>query len=109
MVEKVLSIQPRVGGGGDGLTPEQIVLERGKAILAEIPEDLDRATGLKDLFKNVNGLLPSLTTVLLQEMEKFNRLLKTMRATLIDLEKAIFGFILMSESLDEMFLKLQNG
>ena len=40
------------------------MLERGKAILAEIPEDLDRANGLKELFKSVNGLLPSLTTVL---------------------------------------------
>jgi dynein heavy chain len=42
-------------------------------------------------------------------MEKFNRLLKAMRASLIDLEKAIFGFILMSETLDDMFLRLQNG
>ena len=109
MVEKVLSIQPRVGGTGGGLTPEQIVLERGKSILGEIPEDLDRALGLKELFKAVNGLLPSLTTVLLQEMEKFNRLLKCMRTSLIDLEKAIFGFILMSETLDDMFLRLQNG
>ena len=28
MVDKILSIQPRIGGGGGGLTPEQIVLER---------------------------------------------------------------------------------
>ena len=70
MVEKVLSIQPRVGGGGGGLTPEAIVLERGKSILAEIPDLLDRQNGLKELFKAVNGLLPSLTTVLVQEMEK---------------------------------------
>jgi dynein heavy chain len=64
---------------------------------------------LKELFKKVNDLLPSLTTVLVQEMEKFNRLLRVMRQSLVDLEKAIFGFILMSETLDEMFLKLQNG
>ena len=109
MVDKLLSIQPRVGGSGGGLTPEQIVLERQKAILAEIPPDLEKANGLKELFKKVNDLLPSLTTVLMQEMEKFNRLLRVMRSSLIDLEKAIFGFILMSEVLDEMFLKLQNG
>lgn len=109
MVEKILSIQPRVGGGGEGLTPEQIVLERGKAILAEIPGDLERADGLKELFKATNGLLPSLSTVLVQEMTKFNRLLRAMRASLKDLEKAIFGFILMSETLDSMFLRLQNG
>lgn len=42
-------------------------------------------------------------------MTKFNRLLRVMRSSLIDLEKAIFGFILMSETLDEMFIRLQNG
>ena len=52
----------------------------------ELPEDLDRSNGLKDLFKQVNGLLPSLTTVLLQEMEKFNRLLRTIRISLRDLD-----------------------
>ena len=89
MVDKLLSIQPRVGGSGGGLTPEQIVLERQKAILAEIPPDLDKANGLKELFKKVNDLLPSLTTVLMQEMEKFNRLLRVMRSSLIDLENTL--------------------
>jgi len=40
---------------------------------------------VKDLFKTTNNLLPSLTTVLLQEMEKFNRLLGVMRKTLDEL------------------------
>jgi len=30
MVEKVLSIQPRVSGGTGGLTPDEIVLEKSK-------------------------------------------------------------------------------
>ena len=65
MVEKVLSIQPRVGGGGGGLSPEQMVLARSKEILEQVPEDLEKSRGMKDLFKTNNGLLPSLTTVLL--------------------------------------------
>ena len=90
MVEKVLSIQPRVGGGsGGGLTPDEIVLEKCKTFSERIPPNLDRAEGLKDLFKSQNGLLPSLTTVLLQEMEKFNRLLRVMRRSLDDLVQAI--------------------
>jgi hypothetical protein len=32
MVSKVISIQPRVGGGGGGLTPDEIVLEKAKQI-----------------------------------------------------------------------------
>ena len=56
-----------------------------------------------------NGLLPSLTTVLVQEMEKFNRLLVIMRRSLRDLKDAIGGFIVMSDELDSMYLSLQNG
>lgn len=74
-----------------------------------IPANLDRAEGLKDLFKTTNNLLPSLTTVLVQEMEKFNRLLVVMRKTLDDLVQAIGGFIVMSETLDSMYLSLTNG
>lgn len=96
MVEKVLSIQPRVSGGTGGLTPDEIVLEKSKQIKEQIPANLDRAEGLKDLFKTHNGLLPSLTTVIVQEMEKFNRLLDVMRKSLADLVLAIGGFIVMS-------------
>jgi len=109
MSNKILSIQPRVAGGGGGQTPEQIVLDRSRQILAEVPADLDRSDGLKDLFKATNNLLPSLTTVLLQEMEKFNRLLRTMRTSLKDLDQAIHGIIVMSSTLDSMFGSLQNG
>lgn len=109
MVETVLSIQPRVGGKGGGPTPDEIVLLRQKEILESLPEMIDKSTGKKELFKEKNGLLPSLTTVLLLEMEKFNRLLKVMMSSLKDIEKAIYGFILMSEDLDGMYLSLQNG
>lgn len=56
--------------------------------------------GKKEIFKTHNGLLPSLTTVLVQEMEKFNRLLKRIRQSLTDLKDAIFGFVVMSDTLD---------
>lgn len=75
----------------------------------ELPALLDRDLGKKEQFKQTNGLLPSLTTVLVQEMEKFNRMLRIMRNSLSDLEKAIHGFISMSEVLDNMYLSLQNG
>jgi len=110
MVNKVLSIQPRVSSGtGGGLTPDEIVLEKAKSLSERIPPNLDRSEGLKDLFKTTNNLLPSLTTVLVQEMEKFNRLLNIMRKSLSEIVSAIGGFIVMSETLDSMYLKLTNG
>ena len=38
-----------------------------------------------------SGVLDSLATVLVQEMDRFNRLLRTMRATLSELQKALRG------------------
>jgi hypothetical protein len=42
-------------------------------------------------------------------MEKFNRLLSVMKRSLVDIELAIKGFIVMSETLDSMYLKIQNN
>jgi hypothetical protein len=39
-------------------------------------------------------------------MEKFNKMLKVMKTSLSDLEKAIYGFIVMSDVLDKMYLAL---
>jgi dynein heavy chain, axonemal len=65
MVDKILSIQPRVtGGAGGGPTPEQQVLQRAAQLMSMVPEFLDRSVGQKDQFKTTNNLLPSLTTVL---------------------------------------------
>jgi len=105
-VATVLSIQSRVATGLGGMTPDQIVLAKVKALLDDLPEVLDRENGKKEQFKTTNGLLPSLTTVLVQEMEKFNRMLNVMRNSLNDLEKAIHGFIVMSEVLDNMYLSI---
>lgn len=109
MVETVLGIQPRIASVAGGLSPDQIVLARSKQLLDDTPESLDREEGKKEMFKTTNNLLPSLTTVLVQEMEKFNRLLARMRSSLVDIEKAIHGYIVMSETLDAMYLSLQNG
>lgn len=52
MVNKVLSIQPRVAGSsGGGLTPDEIVLEKAKQLTEAIPPNLDKSEGLKELFK----------------------------------------------------------
>ena len=92
------------------MTPDQIVLEKAKDFLENLPEILDVNEGLKDLFiKNAEGLIPSLSTVLVQEIEKFNRLLTVMKKNLKEIDLAINGFIVMSEVLDEMYLRFTNN
>jgi len=110
VVETILGIQPRVAGAGGGLTPDEIVLEKAKGFLELLPEKLNPKEGLKELFvRDAAGLIPSLSTVLLQEVEKFNRLLGKMKSSLVDIGLAIKGFIVMGAELDSMYLKLQNN
>jgi dynein heavy chain len=66
--------------------------------------------GKKDLFKeNKKGLIPSLSTVLVQEMQRFNKLLSVMGRTLVDIKKAIEGIIVMSQELDSMYVSMLNN
>jgi dynein heavy chain len=58
---------------------------------------------------NAQGIIASLSTVLIQEIEKFNRLLVKMKRSLTDIDLAIKGFIVMSDELDKMYLRIQNN
>jgi len=64
IVETVLGIQPRVSSAGGGMTPDEVVLARLAQLAEDTPAALDRDEGKKEMFKTTNGLLPSLTTVL---------------------------------------------
>lgn len=51
----------------------------------------------------------SLSIVLLQEISKFNNLLKKVKKSLQELKRAIKGLAIMSQDLDEMYLAFQNN
>lgn len=55
------------------------------------------------------GLIPSLSTVLLQEMARFNTLLQKMRSLSQNLILAILGQVVMSQELDSMYYSLINN
>jgi dynein heavy chain, axonemal len=110
IVTTILNIQPRVSTAAGGKSPDELIIEKCEEIEEKLPVFLDRHEGKKELFKTDNkGLLPSLSTVLTQEIARFNKLLKVMGTTLVDLKKAIKGFIVMSEELDTMYNALTNG
>jgi dynein heavy chain len=54
-------------------------------------------------------LLPSLTTVLIQESQRFNGLSDVIRKSLKDLIDAIQGLASMSQTLDSMYQSLLNN
>ena len=52
---------------------------------------------------NEVGMIMSLSVVLMHEMEKYNNLLDIMEISLINLEKAVTGEVVMSQELDDMY------
>lgn len=72
-------------------------MEQAESFIEMMPPNLNKDDGHEDLFVvNEMGLIPSLSTVLLQEMAKFNLLLNKMRSLCKDLVQAIQGFVVMS-------------
>lgn len=53
---------------------------------------------------NQAGIVNSLTTVLIHEMEKYNTLLSIIEISLINLGKAVSGEVVMSQDLDDMYI-----
>jgi len=104
LLATVTAIQPRLGGGGEGMSEEDMVVALAEKLRAEVPEQLLRDDAGPETFTlNDKGELNSLQIVLLAEMGRFNRLLKRVSSSLVDLGKAIKGLITMSADLDGMY------
>ena len=110
MLTTALSIQPRETSSGDGgKTPDEKVDELATHILDHLPGILDREQAGETTFVMRGENLDSLATVLGQEMIRFNKLLRVMRSTLVDIRKAIKGEVLMSDTLDKMYTCFINN
>lgn len=117
--ELVLSIQPRVAGGAsaDEKTPEEIVDDLATVFEEECPPDFPHdqpGFGPEQHHSSLfivqpNGAFPSLDTVLVQELDRFNKLIRAMRSSLKLLRKAIKGLVVMSAELEAMFTAFQNN
>jgi len=110
VLSTIVSIQPREVAGGTGKSADQVVASLAESIETKLPALLDRKeAGAATFQQRSNGVMDSLATVLGQEMERFNRLLRVMRSTLAELQRAIRGEVVMSLELDKMYSSLLNG
>ncbi|CAH8627144.1 unnamed protein product [Schistosoma bovis] len=111
LLSVILNVQPRTNTMSTGKTNDDMVYEQADSILKKLPEKINIEDARPDLFDtDSKGRIDSLTTVLTQEIDRFNKLLKIIKNSLKQLQKAIKGFIVMSEDLEGVYTAfIQNS
>jgi len=81
-----------------------------KEIMSKLPKKLDKKKADDSTFQSIEGgQMQSLGVFVGQEIDRFNKLLSVMRSTLVDLDKAIEGTVVMSMDLERMFNNFLNN
>lgn len=87
----LITQQSAGGGGGDG--DDQLIINLAKAILEKLPQPFDIVAAEKKFPVEYNQ---SMNTVLTQELDRFNGLIKVIRSSLKNMQLAIKGEVLLS-------------
>ena len=91
----------------DGADSSDVIVANMAAdILQKLPKPFSREKAGNDTFSAAAG---ALGVVLGQEIDRYNRLLKTMDHTLNDLRRALQGLVVMSFELEGMYTAMLNN
>ncbi|GBP55419.1 Dynein heavy chain 10, axonemal [Eumeta japonica] len=105
MWEHLVELQPQTSEGGGAMSREDFIDYVAVDILGKLPPEYEIWRVRKQFEMSITPTL----VVLLQELERFNRLIKRMRTTLSLLRKALAGEIGMDAVLDNVAYSLFNG
>ncbi|XP_023932850.1 dynein heavy chain 8, axonemal [Lingula anatina] len=97
VLDTIVNIQPKEGGGGGGETRESVVFKLADDMLSKLPQDY-LPHEVRDRLKKM-GILQPLNIFLKQEIDRMQKVITVVRTTLSDLKLAIEGTIIMSENL----------
>lgn len=105
ILDTILSVQPKEGGSQGGETRESIVYSLAEDMLEKLPKQYNQFE-VKEALHRMGALLP-MNIFLRQEIDRIQKVIKTVQSTLCDLKLAIDGTIVMSQglrtSLDAMY------
>jgi len=102
----VLKTQVQSGGGGGGVSREDIIAELAKDIKEKLPPDYD----IEEVMLKYPTLYDeSMNTVLVQEMIRYNRLTVVVRSSVGQVLKALKGLVVMSSQLEEVCKSFFDG
>jgi dynein heavy chain len=102
---QLIDLQPATGGGGGGVSRDQHITNIADSIISKLKDHFD----LDFVRKELGGIPSPTEVVLLQELERFNKLIITMKASLSELKRALIGEVGMSSQLDDLANALFNG
>ncbi|XP_015609892.1 dynein heavy chain 7, axonemal isoform X2 [Cephus cinctus] len=107
MMSSILLTQDTAAGGTEGSkSPDEITFDVAADILSKLPKNFDLVDALE---KYPTSYTQSMNTVLVQEMGRFNKLLSTVRRSLVDVQKAIKGLVIMNPPLEEVYGSIITG
>ncbi|GFS25719.1 dynein heavy chain 6, axonemal [Elysia marginata] len=110
LIGTVLEVQPRQSTDDSGLSNDDIAFDIAEGVLGRVDDQLDIDLADRSMFElDSKGRQNSLTTVLCQEVDRFNKLLKVIKNSLENLKKAIKGFVVMSEELEKVYHAFLNN
>lgn len=101
----ILTLQPRAAVGAGGQSRESLIEQQAQSIVDRLPPLFDVehiALRFPVLYEE------SMNTVLLQEVQRYNALLRVLQVSLPNLQRALHGLIVMSPELEAMATCLFN-
>ncbi|OWK54873.1 Dynein heavy chain 10, axonemal [Lonchura striata] len=101
----LLELQPQTGETGAGISRDEYIANVAKDIENKLPQVFD----LDHIRKGYGVNISPTTVVLLQELERFNKLIVRMGKSLAELQRALAGEVGMSSELDDVAQALFNG
>jgi dynein heavy chain len=105
MMDTLVSLQPKQSSAG-GKTREEVIEEVSLDIQSRVPPVFDTETVMA---KYPTKYEESMNTVLVQEVIRYNKLLKAMKKSLADILKALKGLVVMSSELEAVGTSLFNN
>ncbi|XP_063171723.1 dynein axonemal heavy chain 10 [Candoia aspera] len=105
MWSHLLELQPQTGESSAGISRDEYIGQVAKDIENKMPKVFD----IDQIRKTLGIDISPTTVVLLQELERFNKLIVRMTKSLAELQRALAGEVGMSNELDEVARALFNG